>query len=91
MRQKRSIEEIRKATKYDELFITQIKNLIDIEDIIIKTGLEKNIVLNKSFGKEVIKSYITLKNRELKNYKDQEGSIKNDLITEWEKINTLDC
>ncbi len=53
--------------------------------------LEKNIVLNKSFGKEVIKSYITLKNRELKNYKDQEGSIKNDLITEWEKINTLDC
>ncbi len=53
--------------------------------------LENSEVLNKSFGKEVIKSYITLKNRELKNYKDQEGSIKNDHITQWEKINTLDC
>jgi len=53
--------------------------------------LNNNTVLNKTFGKEIIKSYLTLKNRELENYKRSEGSIKSDVVTKWEKDNTLDC
>ena len=48
-------------------------------------------VLNKAFGKNTINSYLTLRNRELENYKKSEGSFKPDVVTEWEKNNTLDC
>ena len=63
--------------------------------------LSKNKVLKKAFGKEVIESYITLKNREIKKYnsssekkigfKGSKKSIKSNIITQWEKNNTLDC
>ena len=42
-------------------------------------------------GKNTINSYLTLRNRELENYKKSEGSFKPDVVTEWEKNNTLDC
>ena len=45
----------------------------------------------QKFGKDVINSYLVLRNRELENYKISEGSFKPDTITEWEKNNTLDC
>ena len=53
--------------------------------------LRNNTVLNKAFSKEIIQSYLTLKNRELDNYKKSEGAIKLDTVTKWEKDNTLDC
>ena len=53
--------------------------------------LENSSVLNKAFGKDTIKSYLTLRNRELDHYKRSEGSFKPDIITQWEKDNTLDC
>tara|TARA_Y100000590_G_scaffold279629_2_gene314095 strand:+ start:1877 stop:3202 length:1326 start_codon:yes stop_codon:yes gene_type:complete len=53
--------------------------------------LENSNVLNKAFGKNTINSYLTLRNRELENYKKSEGSFKPDVVTEWEKNNTLDC
>ena len=63
--------------------------------------LNSNKILKSAFGKEVIESYITLKNREIKKYntskekkigfKGSKTSKKSNIITQWEKDNTLDC
>ena len=63
--------------------------------------LKKNKVLQNAFGKDVINSYIKLKNRELKKYnssiekkigfKTSQKGNKSGIITQWEKDNTLDC
>jgi len=63
-------------------------------------NLDKSKVLKSAFGKDVINSYITLKNREIKKYNSSREkkigfkgskSNKSNLITQWEKDNTLDC
>jgi len=63
-------------------------------------NLDKSKVLKSAFGKDVINSYITLKNREIKKYNSSKGkkigfkgakSNKSNLITQWERDNTLDC
>ena len=58
-------------------------------------------VLKSAFGKDVIDSYILLKNREIKKYntskekkigfKGSKTSNKSNIITQWERDNTLDC
>ena len=53
--------------------------------------LKNNLVLNKAFGKKIIQSYLTLKNREMESYRQTEGSSKTHSVTKWEKDNTLDC
>ena len=62
--------------------------------------LDKSKVLKSAFGKDVINSYIILKNREIKKYNSSKEkkigfkgskSIKSNLITQWERDNTLDC
>ena len=63
--------------------------------------LKKNKVLQNAFGKDVINSYVKLKNRELKKYnssiekkigfKTSKKGNKSGIITQWEKDNTLDC
>jgi glutamine synthetase type III len=63
--------------------------------------LEKNKVLQNSFGKDVINSYVKLKNKEIKKYnssiekkigfKTSKKGNKSGIITQWEKDNTLDC
>ena len=63
--------------------------------------LDKSKVLKDAFGKETINSYIKLKNIEIKKYNSSiekkigfKGSKKNsksDIISQWEKDNTLDC
>jgi len=53
--------------------------------------LKNNLVLNKAFGKKIIQSYLTLKNREMESYRQAEGSSKTHSVTKWEKDNTLDC
>ena len=63
-------------------------------------NLDKSKVLKSAFGKDVINSYITLKNREIKKYNSSKEnkigfkgskSNKSNLITQWERDNTLDC
>ena len=52
--------------------------------------LSKNYVLNKAFTKNTIKSYVKLRNREIKHFKLSNDNKKKG-ITNWEKQNTLDC
>ena len=52
--------------------------------------LSNSEVLLSSFGEKNITSYLKLKQQELKNFNSKENFSKKDLITEWEKINTLD-
>ncbi len=63
-------------------------------------NLDKSKVLKSAFGEDVINSYITLKNREIKKYNSSKEnrigfkglkSNKSNLITQWERDNTLDC
>ena len=63
--------------------------------------LGNSSVLNFAFGKSVISSYIKLKNKEIKKYNSSmvkklgfrgtKKSYKTNIITQWEKDNTLDC
>ena len=63
--------------------------------------LDKSKVLKDAFSKETINSYIKLKNKEIKKYqssntkkigfKGLKQSAKKNIITQWEKDNTLDC
>ena len=53
--------------------------------------LSSNEVLLSAFGKKNITSYLKLKQQELKDFNSKETFSKKDSITDWEKINTLDC
>ena len=44
-----------------------------------------------AFGEKNITSYLKLKQQELKDFNSKETFSKKDVITEWEKLNTLDC
>ena len=60
-----------------------------LEDSLEK--LDNNKDIKEIFGEEVINSYIKLKNQELENFNLDEVFDKRKTVTEWEKINTLDC
>ena len=53
--------------------------------------LQKSKPLSDAFGKEVIESYIKLKNAEIKNFSNKSSFNKKKPVTKWEKDNTLDC
>ena len=53
--------------------------------------LKSNKDINEAFGKEVINSYIKLKNSEINQFKQKENFDKTKAITRWERDNTLDC
>ena len=53
--------------------------------------LENSKSLNNAFSKDVIKSYVKLKNSEIKDFKKKETFNKKRPVTMWEKNNTLDC
>ena len=53
--------------------------------------LKNNKKMNNFFGKEVISSYLKLRNSEIKEFKQKENFNKRESITKWERINTLDC
>ena len=68
----------------------QLKKLpSDLETALEK--LDENKELNEIFGEKVIKSYIKLKNKEINNFSIKEIFSKEKPITDWEKLNTLDC
>ena len=47
--------------------------------------------MNEAFGENVIKSYIKLRNSEIKEFNQEESFDKTKSITKWERDNTLDC
>ncbi len=53
--------------------------------------LKNSKSLSKAFGSDVIKSYIKLKNLEIKNFKARNNFNKRKPVSQWEKDNTLDC
>ena len=53
--------------------------------------LQNSKALSKAFGSDVIKSYIKLKNSEIKNFKARNIFNKRKPVSQWEKDNTLDC
>ena len=53
--------------------------------------LSSSAVLTNAFGEQNITSYLKLKEKELKDFNSKETFSKKELVTEWEKINTLDC
>jgi len=53
--------------------------------------LSSSEVLLSAFGEKNIASYLKLKQQELKDFNSKENFSKKELITEWEKTNTLDC
>ena len=61
----------------------------DLEEAL--ESLKKNEVLLNSFGAKNIASYLKLKEKELKDFNLKEKFSKKDPVTNWERINTLDC
>ena len=53
--------------------------------------LDNSKELRKSFGEDVINSYLKLKNKEIDEFKRVERFDKKAAVTDWEKNNTLDC
>ena len=53
--------------------------------------LKNNKDINNAFGKDVIESYIKLRNSEINEFKSKNIFSKNRSITKLEKDNTLDC
>ena len=61
----------------------------DLENAIEHLG--GNEVLLTAFGEKIITSYMKLKEQELKDFNSKETFSKKDPITDWEKLNTLNC
>ena len=53
--------------------------------------LSSSEILASAFGEKNITSYLKLKEKELKDFNSQETFSKKEVITDWEKVNTLDC
>ena len=53
--------------------------------------LKNNKEMSEAFGKDVVESFIKLRNSEIKEFSSKEKFDKIKPITKWEKNNTLDC
>ena len=54
-------------------------------------NLNNSKVLKSAFGESTINSYIKLKNLEINKFKSSNSSQSSNIISQWEKNNTLDC
>ena len=61
----------------------------ELEDAISK--LDRSKELREAFGDKVIESYVKLKNNQIDEFSKDESFNKKNPITDWEKLNTLDC
>ena len=61
----------------------------DLEDALEK--LDESKIIKDAFGETVINSYIKLKKEEIRNFFQNENFDKKGPVTDWEKLNTLDC
>ncbi len=67
-----------------------IKNLpSDLEEALECLSNDRSLL--SAFGEKIITSYLKLKEKEIDNFNEKEKFSKKDPITDWEKINTLDC
>ena len=53
--------------------------------------LKNSKSISNAFGSDVVKSYIKLKNSEIKNFEVRNNFNKRKPVSQWEKDNTLDC
>ena len=53
--------------------------------------LSNSEILLSALGEKNITSYLKLKEKELKDFTSKDRFSKTEPITDWEKINTLDC
>jgi len=53
--------------------------------------LKDNKDMNEAFGKDVVDSYVKLRNSEINEFNKKENFDKTKTITRWERDNTLDC
>ena len=53
--------------------------------------LSDSSVLKDALGEKVINSYLKLKEQEMKDFNSKDSFSKKGPVTEWERINTLDC
>ena len=67
--------------------VTKLPNSLDQALV----NLNENNILKSAFGEKTINSYIKLKKLEINKFKSSNSSQNNNIISEWEKINTLDC
>ena len=81
------------------LFVNMYKDVENYPNIKkLPSDLEKALdhlnnseILTSALGEKVLKSYLSLKEQELKDFNSKENFSKKEPITDWEKINTLDC
>ena len=70
--------------------LSNVKKLPTSLDQALK-NLDQNKVLKSAFGEKTINSYIKLKNIEINKFKSSNSSQSSNIISDWEKNNTLDC
>tara|TARA_B100000700_G_C14932476_1_gene802633 strand:- start:645 stop:1352 length:708 start_codon:yes stop_codon:yes gene_type:complete len=70
--------------------LSNVKKLPTSLDQALK-NLDQNKVLKSAFGEKTINSYIKLKNIEINKFKSSNSSQSSNIISDWEKNNSLDC
>ena len=74
----------------DEKDYPNLKKLpSNLESALENLGSSKE--LKEALGEKIIESYIKLRNNEIDNFNSKETFSKEKSITDWEKLNTLDC
>ena len=53
--------------------------------------LSSSEIIANAFGEKNITSYLKLKEQEIKDFNSKESFSKKNPVTDWEKVNTLDC
>ena len=74
LRKGKKIEEIQKATKYDNWFIKQINDLVNLEKILSKNKLDKNLILlakKNGFSDKKISSLLNIKESEVREFRNK--------------------
>ena len=93
MKQKINCKNYIDLSEIDHLWPIYYQNLkklpFDLENAL--ENLENSKEIKEAFGSNIINSYIKLRNNEIDNFNKKESFSKEKPVTEWEKLNTLDC
>ena len=69
----KSVNEIHNVTKYDKWFIEQINNLVNLENLLIKNKLDKNLILlakKNGFSDKKISLLLKIEEKEVRKFRD---------------------
>ena len=72
LREGKTLNEIHNVTKYDKWFIKQISEIVDLEKLLLKHGLDKNIILNlkkNGFSDKKIASFLEINETEIRDFR----------------------